>query len=123
MFLLQLYHGFVPKVIPTLLPMMRTATEIAGPSPIPPHQKAAYSDLKTAQVKTVSFLTFILRQHPDYIRPFQQPLATAIVRLLANCPDNVAVRKELLVGIRHIVATDMRLVFFRFANASLSHTS
>ena len=113
MFLLQLYTSYVAKIIPLLLPMMRTALDISGPSVVKHQHRTAHLDLKTAQVKTVSFLTFLLRTHPDYIRPFQSQLASAIVRLLTTCPDNVPVRKEILVGIRHVLTTDMRTSFFR----------
>lgn len=113
MFLVQLYPSHMQRNIPVLLPLMKAAIEVQGPNPVPPAVKGAYNDLKTAQVKTVSFLIFVLRASADYLRPHQQELATAIVALVKSCPGIVAVRKELLVAIRHVLTTDLRQGFFR----------
>jgi transformation/transcription domain-associated protein len=112
MFLLQLYPSHMAQNIPILLPLMKAAIEIKGPESVPERLQTANNDLKTAQVKTVSFLTFLLRASADYLRPHQQELATAIVELLKSCPDIVAVRKELLVAMRHVLTTDLRQGFF-----------
>jgi hypothetical protein len=63
MFLFQLYPRHIEANAPKLLPLMVEAISIAGPplEHVPAHLKTTYSDLKAAQVKTVSFLTYLPR--------------------------------------------------------------
>jgi transformation/transcription domain-associated protein len=71
-------------------------------------------------VKTLSFLTYLLRGFAELMRPFEDAIAAAVVGLLRACPgDAVAVRKELLVATRHILATDFRRGFFKHVDAFL----
>jgi hypothetical protein len=63
------------------------------------------------QVKTTSFLMFLLRQQPELMRPHTQVIADSLVHLLKTCPDAVTARKELLVATRHMMSTSFRDVF------------
>ncbi|CAI5993061.1 unnamed protein product [Closterium sp. NIES-65] len=115
MFLFQVYPRYAGHSISVLLPLMMQCIAIVGPSPhhhVPPRLKAAYADLKAAQIKTVSFLTYLLRGYADIIRPHEANIAKSIVNLLLTCPDVVATRKELLVATRHVLATDFKRGFF-----------
>uniref|UniRef100_A0A7I4F837 Non-specific serine/threonine protein kinase n=1 Tax=Physcomitrium patens TaxID=3218 RepID=A0A7I4F837_PHYPA len=112
MFLFQLYPRYVPTNIPLLLPLMVSAIGIPGPTEVPPTLKNVYAELKGAQVKTVSFLTYLLRSFADCIRPHEDSISKSIVSLLVSCPDSVSIRKELLVATRHVLATDFRRGFF-----------
>eukprot|EP00897_Mesotaenium_endlicherianum_P005503 jgi/Mesen1/4981/ME000248S04265 len=94
MFLLQLYPRFVAANIPILLPLMVQSISISGPQQVPHHLKPAYADLKGAQIKTLSFLTYILRSHFDYIKPHEESISKSIVNLLVTCPDLVSHRKS-----------------------------
>ena len=70
-------------------------------------------DYIAAQVKTVYFLSYLLRQFSEIMRPHQEAIPKAVVNLLRTCPgDAIAIRKELLVATRHILATDFRNGFF-----------
>ncbi|CAI7886248.1 unnamed protein product [Closterium sp. NIES-54] len=96
MFLFQVYPRYAGHSISVLLPLMMQCIAIVGPSPhhhVPPRLKAAYADLKAAQIKTVSFLTYLLRGYADIIRPHEANIAKSIVNLLLTCPDVVATRK------------------------------
>lgn len=68
---------------------------------------------KSYQVKTLSFLTYLLRGFTPLMQPYEKQISSSVVNLLKNCPaDAVATRKELLVATRHILATEFRKGFF-----------
>ncbi|SZE99920.1 unnamed protein product [Blumeria hordei] len=74
--------------------------------------KAAFTDFVTSQVKTMSFLAYLLRVHSHQLTDFIPNLPEIIVRLLQDCPrEKSATRKELLVAIRHIINFNIRKVF------------
>jgi hypothetical protein len=88
---------------------------LRGPDPaaVPPHLRQAFGDMKGSQVKTVSFVTYLLRGYSETIQPHQEAISLSIVELLKSCPDNVATRKELLVATRHVLsAADFRGGFY-----------
>ncbi|CAN0007988.1 unnamed protein product, partial [Laminaria digitata] len=65
------------------------------------------------QVKTLSFLTYLLRGFTQLMQPYEKQISSSVINLLKSCPaDAVATRKELLVATRHILATDFRKGFF-----------
>ncbi|KAJ0977297.1 hypothetical protein J5N97_012771 [Dioscorea zingiberensis] len=92
MFLFQLYHKLVQTNIPYLLPLMVAAISLPGPDKVPSHLKTQYMELKGAQVKTLSFLTYLLKSCTDYIRPHEENICKSIVNLLVTCPDAVSIR-------------------------------
>ncbi|CAM8985650.1 unnamed protein product [Rhodiola kirilowii] len=112
MFLFQLYSRLVHTNIPNLLPLMVTAISIPGPEKVPHHLRNHFVELKGAQVKTVSFLTYILKSFPDYIKPHGESICRSIVNLLVRCPDSVSIRKELLVALKHVLGTDFKRGLF-----------
>ena len=71
------------------------------------------TDFMAAQVKTLSFLTYLLRAFADFMRPYEETISKSVIQLLIACPpEAVTTRKELLVATRHILATDFRKGFF-----------
>ncbi|KAJ3683868.1 hypothetical protein LUZ60_014095 [Juncus effusus] len=114
MFLFQLYTKLVQTNIPFLLPLMVTAISIPGPErdKLPPHLKQQFLELKGAQVKTLSFLTYLLKSYADFIRPHEESICKSIVNLLITCPDSVTIRKELLVALKHVNGSDFRRGLF-----------
>ncbi|KAJ4961477.1 hypothetical protein NE237_021387 [Protea cynaroides] len=112
MFLFQLYGRLVQTNIPHLLPLMVAAISVPGPEKVPSHSKNHFIELKSAQVKTVSFLTYLLKSFADYIRPHEESICRSIVNLLVSCPDSVSVRKELLVALKHVLGTDFKRGLF-----------
>ena len=74
--------------------------------------RAAFGEFITAQVKTMSFLAYLLRQYSSHLTEFLDGLPTIVVRLLKDCPrEKSAARKELLVAIRHIINYNFRKIF------------
>ncbi|XP_010268349.1 PREDICTED: transformation/transcription domain-associated protein-like [Nelumbo nucifera] len=112
MFLFQLYGRLVQTNIPHLLPLMVAAISVPGPEKVPPQSKNHFIELKGAQVKTVSFLTYLLKSCADYIRPHEESICKSIVNLLVTCPDSVSIRKELLVALKHVLGTDFKRGLF-----------
>ncbi|KAJ6413238.1 hypothetical protein OIU84_006102 [Salix udensis] len=112
MFLFQLYSRLVQTNIPHLLPLMVAAISVPGPDKVPPHLKTNFIELKGAQVKTVSFLTYLLKSFAEYIRPHEESICKSIVNLLVTCSDSVAIRKELLVALKHVLGTDFKRGLF-----------
>lgn len=112
MFLFQLYTKLVQTNIPYLLPLMVTAISIPGPEKVPPHLKPQFVELRGAQVKTLSFLTYLLKSYADYIRPHEESICKSIVNLLVTCPDSVSIRKELLIALKHVLNSDFRRGLF-----------
>uniref|UniRef100_A0A6N2M6I9 Transformation/transcription domain-associated protein n=1 Tax=Salix viminalis TaxID=40686 RepID=A0A6N2M6I9_SALVM len=93
MFLFQLYSRLVQTNIPHLLPLMVAAISVPGPDKVPPRLKTNFIELKSAQVKTVSFLTYLLKSFADYIKPHEESICKSIVNLLVTCSDSVSIRK------------------------------
>lgn len=78
------------------------------------HHTRLTRDLIAAQVKTLSFLTYLLRGYANDMAPYTDRIAASVVHLMQSCPrDALSTRKELLVATRHILATDFRSGFYR----------
>ncbi|KAI0379979.1 hypothetical protein F5Y04DRAFT_111719 [Hypomontagnella monticulosa] len=74
--------------------------------------RGAFGEFITAQVKTMSFLAYLLRQYSSQLADFLPTLPEIVVRLLRDCPrEKSAARKELLVAIRHIINFNFRKIF------------
>eukprot|EP00501_MAST-03F_sp_TOSAG23-6_P001203 GSMAST32.ASY1.ANO1.1247.1 assembled CDS len=115
MLVFQVYPRFIQKNIRALIPKMVAALELH------PHQRQAsttkirrrYAEFISCQVKTLSFLTYLLRGFSKFMKPYECTIAECVVALLKSCPSGAAVtRKELLVASRHILATDFRVGFY-----------
>ncbi|KAL8839523.1 MAG: hypothetical protein Q9176_004384 [Flavoplaca citrina] len=74
--------------------------------------RAAFGEFITAQVKTMSFLAYLLRVYHEKLSDFLPTLPDIVVRLLRDCPsEKSATRKELLVAIRHTINFNFRKIF------------
>ncbi|KAK9451927.1 uncharacterized protein V1518DRAFT_41913 [Limtongia smithiae] len=75
--------------------------------------RTAFGEFITAQVKTMSFLAFVLRGYASMLEGYDERLIPEyVIRLLKDCPRELSSsRKELLVATRHILSTDFRPVF------------
>lgn len=74
--------------------------------------RAAFGEFINAQVKTMSFLAYLLRVYHEKLSDFLPTLPDIVVRLLRDCPsEKSATRKELLVAIRHTINFNFRKIF------------
>jgi len=68
-----------------------------------------FVDFIAAQIKTLSFLAYIIRIYQESINVHSAQMVKGMLGLLTMCPQEVAhLRKELLIAARHILATDLR---------------
>jgi transformation/transcription domain-associated protein len=76
--------------------------------------KTAFGDFILMQVKTMSFLAYLLRVYSGQLTDFLPSLPDIVVRMLKDCPrERSAARKELLVAIRHIINFNFRKIFLK----------
>jgi len=77
-------------------------------------------DLLSAQVKTLSFVTHLLRPYGEHIKQYEDRLASNVLNLFQMCPrEALTTRKDLLLALRHIFATTFRKGFFRHVDTLL----
>ncbi|KAI8806472.1 hypothetical protein BJ742DRAFT_680099, partial [Cladochytrium replicatum] len=146
--LFQVYKRFVPTHIPEFVPItigalslqpeaQRRSHEEAtrdgrifiGVSPYIPHRlRVQYSELKALQVKTLSFIAYILRSFTALLKPYENQIATCVVDLLKDCPPEACqTRKaghnrfrDILVATRHIGYTEFRAPFVQYMDVLLN---
>ncbi|KAI9333573.1 hypothetical protein BDR26DRAFT_909001 [Obelidium mucronatum] len=137
--LLQVHRGFVTTNVPLFVPLIMEALLLQPKPQREAHEAAAkegkvffgvcpeiknrvaYSEFKALQVKTASFIAYILRSFVAILKPHQDQIADAIVSLLKDCPPEAsATRKELLVAIRHIWYTEFKIAFVRHYDVLLN---
>ena len=113
MLLFQLYPRYISSTIPNLIPLMVQTLALRPPQAAVHRTRLACTDFMAAQVKTLSFLTYLLRAFADFMRPYQESIPKCVIQLLLTCPpESVSIRKDILVATRHILATDFRVGFF-----------
>ena len=113
MLLFQLYPRYIQDNIPQLTPLMMAGLSLRAPPTALRLARERYREFVACQVKTLSFLTYLLRGFSDLMKPYQDAISKSVIALLLACPgDAVATRKELLVATRHILATDFRSGFY-----------
>ena len=115
MLLFQLYHEFISSIpapsgnIPQLVPLMMEGLQLAAPREAKRLQRTRFKEFVACQVKTLSFLTYLLRGFAELMRPYEDDISRAVIALMKACPgEAVSTRRELLVATRHILATDFK---------------
>ncbi|XP_031549522.1 transformation/transcription domain-associated protein-like isoform X2 [Actinia tenebrosa] len=108
----QLYKQNVYTVVADFIPLVMN-TIVLQPSlnarKSPTFNKEVYVDFVAAQIKTLSFLAYIIRIYQEMVNTYSQNMVGGLLGLLRYCPQEVAhLRKELLIAARHILATDLR---------------
>jgi transformation/transcription domain-associated protein len=135
---MQVFHAhnrFIAKVVPTLLPVMLAFVEInyvkappgsgsatkgapSASSSSPPLSN--YEQFFSAQVKTLSFITYLLKSYGTLMRGKENMICGRLVDLLAECPlHNISSRKELVVAVRHSLGCDSKRGFIPYLDRLL----
>ncbi|GMM37271.1 histone acetyltransferase [Saccharomycopsis crataegensis] len=76
--------------------------------------RSLYGDFIISQVKATSFLAYIfIRDYsPEFFANFHDVIPDLVVRLLQDCPSELAAaKKELLHATRHILSTPYKTIF------------
>lgn len=111
----QIYKQNVHQDVSDFIPLIMTTITLQ-PSPqhraSPGFNKEVFVDFMGAQIKTLSFLAYIIRIYQDVVSQHSAMMVKGMLGLLTLCPMEVAhLRKELLIAARHILATDLRTKF------------
>ncbi|KAK1948059.1 Transcription-associated protein 1 [Phytophthora citrophthora] len=113
MLLFQCYPSYIESYIPVLVPLMMSALALRAPDSAATTHPSRYLDFLDCQVKTLSFVTYLLRGCANLMRPFQEAICENTVKLLVACPkDAFVLRKDIFVAARHIISTDFRRGFY-----------
>jgi len=98
---------FVPSIIQTIS-LRPTQEQLAHPA----FNKEIFVEFIGAQIKTLSFLAYIIRVYQSEVAQHATPMVRGILSMLELCPMEVVhSRKELFIAARHITATDLRTKF------------
>ncbi|XP_037728553.1 transcription-associated protein 1 isoform X5 [Drosophila subpulchrella] len=109
----QIYKNAVHQEVSEFIPLILTTinlqpTAMQRNSP----QKEIFVDFMGAQIKTLSFLAYIVRIFQEVVVASSLSVISGMLNLMKNCPKEAAhLRKELLIAARHIFATDLRQKF------------
>ncbi|KAK4082839.1 uncharacterized protein Triagg1_1729 [Trichoderma aggressivum f. europaeum] len=126
----QVYRNTVTQNVPRFVPLIKGFLSLQASAQKQAHDdaaargdihtgvssgiknRAAFGDFITAQIKTMSFLAYLLRQYASQLKDFLHLLPDIVIRLLKDCPrEKSGTRKELLIAIRHIINYNFRKIF------------
>ena len=111
----QLYKQFVHQEVSEFIPLIMTTITLQPSAAQRAHQdfnKEVFVDFMGAQIKTLSFLAYIIRIYQEVVSTHSSLMVKGMLSLLQICPHEVAhLRKELLIAARHILATELRVKF------------
>lgn len=111
----QIYKPNVDHDVSELIPLIMNTITLQPPSHLrnnPSFNKEVFVDFIGAQIKTLSFLAYIIKSYQDLVSHNSQQLVQGLLGLFTLCPPEVAhLRKELLIAARHILTTDLRNKF------------
>ncbi|XP_053495082.1 transformation/transcription domain-associated protein isoform X1 [Ictalurus furcatus] len=111
----QLYKLNIHNVVSEFVPLIMNTIMLQVTSQARQHKlynKELYADFIAAQIKTLSFLAYIIRLYQDLVGKYSQQMVKGMLQLLSNCPPETAhLRKELLIAAKHILTTDLRSQF------------
>lgn len=129
MLLLQLNPNFTKTEVQALLPLMLRCLRTRIPSSantltLTPHgtrvKQSRFECFVSSQVKTLSFLTFLLLTYTQAITNHRAEIVFSVVSLLQIVPaESLSTRRELLVATRHILATELHHIFAPHLNSLL----
>ncbi|KAH9524764.1 hypothetical protein Btru_027783 [Bulinus truncatus] len=95
---------FIPLIMNTI-----TLQPSAQHRNSPNFNKEVFVDFIAAQIKTLSFLAYIIKIYQGAVNSHSQQMVQGLLGLMSLCPQEVAhLRKELLMAARHILSTDLR---------------
>nr|XP_055031300.1 transformation/transcription domain-associated protein isoform X3 [Misgurnus anguillicaudatus] len=111
----QLYKLNIHNVVSEFVPLIMNTIMLQVSAQARQHKlfnKELYADFIAAQIKTLSFLAYIIRIYQDLVGKYSQQMVKGMLQLLSNCPPETAhLRKELLIAAKHILTTDLRSQF------------
>ncbi len=111
----QLYKQYVHQDVAEFIPLIMNTITLQPSQAQRAHKdfnKEVFVDFMGAQIKTLSFLAYIIRIYQEVVSTHSTLMVKGMLSLLTVCPHEVAhLRKELLIAARHILATELRIKF------------
>ncbi|XP_019712857.1 transformation/transcription domain-associated protein isoform X2 [Hippocampus comes] len=111
----QLYKLNIHNVVSEFVPLIMSTIMLQVSPQARQHKlynKELYADFIAAQIKTLSFLAYIIRIYQELVGKYSQQMVKGMLQLLTNCPSETAhLRKELLIAAKHILTTELRNQF------------
>lgn len=111
----QIYKNSVHQEVSEFVPLIMTTINLKPPMNQKGQQalnKEVFADFIGAQIKTLSFLAYVVRIFQDAVMVHSASVVSGLLSLMQLCPKEAAhLRKELLIAARHIFATDLRQKF------------
>lgn len=120
----QIVHQNLFVFTPAIIDMLALKTEVqeaaareSAPETVKKQlsllqSRPAFGDFILAQIKTLSFLAYVIRGFVTFMRKYTGSVPQFVLRLLQDCPAQMSsARKELLVATRHILSTEFRSAF------------
>ncbi|GAM17862.1 hypothetical protein SAMD00019534_010370 [Acytostelium subglobosum LB1] len=118
--LFQLYPSSVAGNVGKFIPYIINALSLQAPETASVTHHQQYVDFIGAQVKTLSFLAYTLKQHMDLIRPYADTFPKYVIHLMKNCPpQSSTIRKELLFATRYILSSELKSRFIVYLDLLL----
>ncbi|XP_064648217.1 transformation/transcription domain-associated protein-like isoform X2 [Lineus longissimus] len=116
----QLYKQNVHSIVAEFIPLIMN-TIVLQPTPQQranvAFNKEVFVDFIAAQIKTLSFLAYIIRIYQEIVNTHAPQMVKGMLGLLTLCPQEAAhLRKELLIAAKHILATDLRNRFVPYTD-------
>ncbi|KAM7539597.1 hypothetical protein Aperf_G00000045134 [Anoplocephala perfoliata] len=104
------YQLYKPQILDSLVEFIPLIMEFINMRPLPEHtcaqssRESRYLDFMAAQVKTLSFLAYIIKYHQPCIESHSSAMVKGIMNLMITCPSSVTnLRKEFFIATRHIL--------------------
>ncbi|KAF0288488.1 Transformation/transcription domain-associated protein [Amphibalanus amphitrite] len=122
----QLYKQNVHQDVAEFIPLIMVTITLQPSQQIrsaPNFNREILVDFMAAQIKTLSFLAYIIKIYQDPVSQHSVSLVRGVLGLLMLCPPEVAhLRKEILIAARYILQTDLRLKFVPYMEKLLDET-
>ncbi|VDD83203.1 unnamed protein product [Mesocestoides corti] len=101
----QQIHDQVSEFIPLIMEFINMKP-LSEPSQDPSTRKGKFIDFMAAQVKTLSFLAYVIKIYQELVEQHSSALVKGMMNLLVTCPPSVTnMRKEFFIATRHILST------------------
>ncbi|CAG7721830.1 unnamed protein product [Allacma fusca] len=111
----QIYKSNVHQEVAEFIPIVMNTITLQPSDQqrsSPNFNKEVLVEFMGAQVKTLSFLAYIIKLYQDLVVQHSDLLVQGLINLLNLCPMEVAsLRRELFIAARHIMATELRFKF------------
>lgn len=120
----QLYKQNVQQDITDFIPLIMSTITLQPSQQQRSNQlfnKEIFVDFMGAQIKTLSFLAYVIRVFQELVAQHSHLMVKGVLGLMQLCPSEVVhLRKEILIALRHILATDLRVKFVPYIDHLLN---